>query len=116
MIAERNNRVLDQCALLDCPHCHAGNNGLTVGLYWDINEEAWRCFECGHRIYEKKIKTQAQLLEDLKWERVFATFENEELTKSENGEDMDEDDEIFDISQSLIKNGKDLRESPQTLF
>ena len=72
MIAERNNQVLDQPALLDCPHCHAGNNGLTVGLYWDINEEAWRCFECGHRIYEKKIITQAQLLEDLKWERVFA--------------------------------------------
>src|SRR6185295_14473061 len=38
-----------------CPHCGAGGDRITVGLYWDLNECCWHCFVCGCRAYEEAV-------------------------------------------------------------
>jgi len=35
-----------------CPHCGAGGDGVTVGLYWDYDEHFWQCIICGYRGYD----------------------------------------------------------------
>jgi transposase-like protein len=62
-------------APLACPHCGSGRDLKVVGLFWDIDEKSWRCLTCGHRTFERRYKTQAQLQEDAVWDAVLASFE-----------------------------------------
>jgi len=73
---------------LICPHCRAGEDEISLGLFWDLSEKAWRCIACGHRSYERRPKTQAQLLEDLVWDRVLESLEPIE-PKEEVEEDLE---------------------------
>lgn len=80
------NCTLKRKGPLSCPHCRAGEDGNSVGLFWDLNEKAWRCISCGHRSYERKQRTQAQLLEELVWDQVL-----ESMDPLEKKEEMEEE-------------------------
>lgn len=49
---------------LACPHCGAGEDENTIGLFWDFNEHCWHCVICGHRTYENSPgrRTLAQVV------------------------------------------------------
>ncbi len=76
--------------LLACPHCGAGTDGIVLGLFWDSREEAWRCVLCGHRSFEQKRQTAAQLQEETLWDKILATYEREEESPLEDQEDWEE--------------------------
>lgn len=63
---------------LTCPHCGAGKDGITLGLFWDSRERSWRCLICSHRTFERRKRSQAEILEDMMWDRVLAAFDQEE--------------------------------------
>ena len=75
---------------LSCPHCNAGNDGVGLGLIWDFNEDAWRCILCGHRSFQQKQKTKAEILEEYLWDRILASIPPEE--DLENPRDAKEED------------------------
>ena len=70
--------------LLACPHCGAGMDGVVLGLFWDSCEEAWRCVLCGHRSFERKAQTYAQLYEEALWDKILAVYDEEENVKPED--------------------------------
>jgi DNA-directed RNA polymerase subunit RPC12/RpoP len=76
--------------LLACPHCGAGTDGIVLGLFWDSREEAWRCVLCGHRSFEQKKLTAAQLQEETLWDKILTTYEVEEEALLEDQEDWEE--------------------------
>lgn len=53
---------------LACPHCGAGVDGNTLGLYWDFYEHCWRCIICGYRKY--KHATQSKSKKEIEQERL----------------------------------------------
>jgi hypothetical protein len=75
---------------LSCPHCNAGMDGVGLGLIWDFGEDAWRCILCGHRTFQKKQKTKAEILEETLWDRILASISLEE--DSENTRDANEEE------------------------
>jgi hypothetical protein len=72
---------------LACPHCGAGHAEATLGLFWDIGEEAWRCIFCGYRSFERKHRTFAQIMEDRLWDKVLGALEEEPEGLSEEAEE-----------------------------
>ncbi|HXN07884.1 MAG TPA: hypothetical protein VN944_12575 [Nitrospiria bacterium] len=73
-----------------CPHCHAGIDGAGLGLFWDFDETAWRCIFCGHRSFEQKKKTEAELLEETLWDQILATLDTEEKEQEQNRDEKDD--------------------------
>ncbi len=61
---------------LACPHCRAGSDQTVVGLFWDWDEDSWRCLLCGHRTFPKRRLSEAQIQEDMVWEAIFAPEED----------------------------------------
>ena len=63
-----------------CPHCGAGADGITLGLYWDFDEHCWRCVICGYRGYEDVLrpKSKAEIAAERVWDDVLNFPEKEE--------------------------------------
>ncbi len=57
---------------LACPHCGAGANGMTLGLFWDYYDQCWRCIMCGYREYKhtKRPRTKAEIVAERIWDEV----------------------------------------------
>jgi DNA-directed RNA polymerase subunit RPC12/RpoP len=82
--------VTNPAALLACPHCGAGMDGVVLGLFWDSREDAWRCVLCGHRSFEQKRQTDAQLQEDRLWDKILAIYDRAEESSPEDQGDWQE--------------------------
>lgn len=82
---------------LTCPHCNTGIDGMALGLFWDPYEKSWRCITCGHRTFERRKKHHAELLEDMLWDRVLATFEQEEKQNHPGDEGEDFEEELLEV-------------------
>ena len=61
---------------LACPHCQAGVEQAVVGLCWDQDEASWRCLLCGHRVFDRPRRSEAQLAADRFWEQMFPSAED----------------------------------------
>jgi hypothetical protein len=46
-----NVRLKTKNDRLICPHCRSGNDGRTLGLFWEFGECCWRCVICGYRSF-----------------------------------------------------------------
>jgi len=55
-----------------CPHCGAGADRITVGLYWDFDERCWHCIICGCRAYEQALclMSEAEIEAERVWDRI----------------------------------------------
>ena len=73
-------------AALACPHCGAGLETAVVGLAWDRDEQSWKCFICGHRTFPQPRRSAVQIREDLLWEQLFESAD-EEPTQQEEWEE-----------------------------
>lgn len=64
---------------LTCPHCGAGEDEKTVGLFWDSDERCWRCVICGYREYEHALRqqTQAEIVAESLWDRLLDALDEE---------------------------------------
>ncbi len=62
-----------------CPHCGAGRNEKSVGLYWESDDRCWRCVVCGYRGYEHAIKprTKAEIVAESLWDQVLDALDKE---------------------------------------
>jgi len=67
-----------------CPHCGIGEDGVTLGPYWDFNEECWRCIICGYRAYEEALcyKSKAEIMADKLWDEVLDALDKEENSQT----------------------------------
>ena len=67
-----------------CPHCKAGADGVTVGLYWDFDAHCWRCFICGYRGYEEIVrpKTKAEIVAERIWDETFDDLDDEKRSQT----------------------------------
>jgi len=63
-----------------CPHCGAGKDGVTLGLFWDFDEHCWRCIMCGYRGYERvlRVKSKAEIVAERIWDEVLEALDREE--------------------------------------
>jgi hypothetical protein len=66
---------------LACPHCRAGADGMTVGLYWDFDDGCWQCIICGYREYERLPHGVRPNAAERIWDDCF-----DALDKEENGQ------------------------------
>lgn len=57
----KNGNGKEKTNPLACPHCGAGEDENTVGLFWDFNEHCWHCVICGHRVYEQTLQPKSQI-------------------------------------------------------
>ena len=78
MIIQKITGQPQRACSLPCPHCRAGADGKDLGLFWDFYEDAWRCIFCGYRSFEQIKQTSTRVLEDIIWDNVLATIEEEE--------------------------------------
>ena len=61
-----------------CPHCGAGADGVTLGLFWYFDEHCWRCIMCGYRGYKHpRPKTRAEIVAERIWDQVLEALERE---------------------------------------
>jgi rubredoxin len=69
---------------LVCPHCGAGADGVTLGLFWDLHDHCWRCIMCGYREYKhtERPRTKAEIVAERIWDEILDTLEREELRQS----------------------------------
>lgn len=67
---------------LVCPHCGAGGDEKTVGLYWESDERCWRCVICGYRGYEHTIRsrTKTETVAESLWDQVLDALDEENKT------------------------------------
>jgi hypothetical protein len=63
-----------------CPHCGAGADIMTVGLYWDFDEDCWHCIICSCRVYEQ-LATEAEINAERIWDIVCDDLDNEESSQ-----------------------------------
>jgi len=77
--AKRNNGR-EERAPNECPHCGAGADGVTVGLFWDFGDHCWRCVTCGFRVYEHaaRPRTQAEIVAEKLWDEVLYALDSED--------------------------------------
>ena len=68
-------------------------DGNTLGLFWEAYEDAWRCATCGHRSFRKRKKSPAELHDDILWDQVLETFEQEQEEKQGHPDEDAEDHE-----------------------
>ncbi len=64
-------------AALACPHCRAGDDGQTLGLFWDETEGAWRCMLCGHRTFDRRRMSCAEMMGERLWDRIIDLLDRE---------------------------------------
>ncbi len=99
-----NGSVIEKSSLLTCPHCRAGEDGSILGLFWDTSENSWRCLTCGHRSFEQKKRSYAELLDEMLWDQVLASFEQEKEQEHPWDEEVDYEDglgPLFPIAYPL---------------
>ncbi len=67
-----------------CPHCGAGADGVTVGLYWDLDDHCWRCIICGYRGYEPILrqKSKAEIVKERIWDEILDTLDKEKNSQT----------------------------------
>lgn len=67
--------------LTPCPHCGAGADGATIGLFWDSIDHCWWCVTCGYRGYEHaaRPRTEAETFTERLWDDI------RDATNGENG-------------------------------
>lgn len=77
--AKRNNGR-EERAPNECPHCGAGADGVTVGLFWDFGDHCWRCVTCGFRVYGHALqpRTQAEIVAERIWDDLLDALDREE--------------------------------------
>jgi hypothetical protein len=63
-----------------CPHCGAGADGATIGIYWSYDERCWRCIICGYRGYENVLrpKRRADIVAERIWDEILDALDQEE--------------------------------------
>jgi hypothetical protein len=61
-----------------CPHCGAGEDRITVGLYWDFDESCWHCIICGCRVYEQVVclMSEADIEAERVWDRICSDLDD----------------------------------------
>ena len=74
-----NNGWKENGHALACPHCHAGADGATVGLYWDFDDYCWQCIICGYREYERIAhrRSKAENAAERIWDECFDALDKE---------------------------------------
>ena len=75
-----NDKWKENGHALACPHCRAGEDGVTVGLYWDFDAHCWRCFTCGYRGYEQVLRqrNKAEIVAERIWDEILDALDKEE--------------------------------------
>ena len=83
MRKRNNGNGIEKGYSLACPHCHAGADGVTLGLYWAFNEHCWRCVICGYREFERarRPSTRTEIIAEKLWDEVLVALEKEEREK-----------------------------------
>lgn len=81
MEPERPIDAIQKMDPLVCPHCGSGQDGTILGLFWEEYEKAWRCIVCGHRTFERRKKSPAELVEDKIWDRILDILDSEEESR-----------------------------------
>jgi len=63
-----------------CPHCGAGADAVTVGLYWNFEDHCWQCIICGYRGYERvqHRRSPAVIIAERLWDEVLDTLDQED--------------------------------------
>lgn len=80
----KRNNARERNEELACPHCGAGSDGETLGLFWDFVEHCWRCIMCGYRGYEcQRPKTNAGVMAEKEWDEINAMLDQEILDSSQ---------------------------------
>jgi hypothetical protein len=64
---------------LACPHCRAGVDGVTAGLYWGFQDHCWQCIICGYRAYEQvlRLRNEAEIAAEKIWDEIFDDLDDE---------------------------------------
>lgn len=75
----KNGNERENDHALACPHCGAGGDEKTVGLYWDSSGRCWRCIACGYRGYEHTIRprTKAEIVAERLWDETLDALDEE---------------------------------------
>jgi rubredoxin len=65
---------------LTCPHCGAGADGITLGLFWDLHDRCWRCIICGYRQYKnaERPKTRNEIVAERIWDQILDALDKED--------------------------------------
>lgn len=84
MSKKNNCNTKENNHALACPHCGAGADRSTVGLFWDSNEDCFRCVICGYRGHEQKLqpKTQALIASENIWDQLMEAIDKEGCEQS----------------------------------
>jgi transcription elongation factor Elf1 len=92
-------------AALACPHCGAGLETVVVGLAWDRDEQSWRCFICGHRTFPQPRRSAAQIREDLLWEQLVESADEEPSQKEEHTQQEEWEEEATEGTVASSSSG-----------
>ena len=79
-----NDRWKENGHALACPHCRAGLDGVTVGLYWDFYDHCWQCIICGYRAYEQvlRLRSEVQIVAESVWDEIFDEMNDEKTSQT----------------------------------
>src|SRR5437016_1111255 len=68
-----NDKWKENGHVLACPHCRAGADGVTLGLYWGFDDHCWQCIICGYREYEQTSRqmSEAERVANRIWDECF---------------------------------------------
>jgi len=79
MKTTRNDEWEETKHALGCPHCGAGVDGATVGLYWDFDDRCWQRIMCGCRVYEQvlRLRSEAEIAAERVWDEIFDDLNDE---------------------------------------
>ncbi|MCC6545365.1 MAG: hypothetical protein IT392_12860 [Nitrospirae bacterium] len=77
IVKKNGKRSKNNGRQLTCPHCGAGADGNTVGLYWDFQEYCWKCVICGYREYEhaSRSKSMKELEQELLLDQIMDSLD-----------------------------------------
>ena len=69
---------------LACPHCRAGMDEMTVGLFWDFQDHCWQCVICGYRVYEQvlRLRSAAEMVAERVWDEICDELDDEKLSQT----------------------------------
>jgi rubredoxin len=86
MRKRKNDKWKENGHALTCPHCAAGGDGITLGLFWDCYDQCWRCLMCGYRKYKhpERPKTKAEIVAERIWDQVLDALDQEDIPQSFN--------------------------------
>ena len=77
-----NNTREENGQTMHCPHCGAGADGATVGVYWSSKDLCWKCVICGYRKYRLQQRKKTEVRNEKIWDEIFDAIDEEESSQT----------------------------------